>query len=422
MAAKNAHAGRHAKGSMPSYGSRTDVGLVRDHNEDSLAVVPPIFAVADGMGGHAAGEVASEVAIQTLLEHAPAKPDGDGLARAVVEANRAVMRAARDGIGRKGMGTTMTAAMLSGQRLVVAQVGDSRAYLLHAGSLQRITRDHSLMTELIESGEITEEQAKYHPKRSVITRALGSDPDTLPDIYEMNLSEGDRLLLCSDGLSGMVEDALLESTLARIKDPQNCANALVEEAIAAGGYDNVTAVVVDVASAEERKTARARLKGRIGALALILALVAVVVGGAFGANAYLNTVAFLTVENSQVAVHRGLPGQFMGVSLSKPDHVTGLSVDSLDLPANTQQRLETEGIRCDTVEAADELAQTWKDQAEAKAKSNGPLAGTLEGNGEGAASEANAATNGEGDANKTNAAATASTANTNATAPSGDAA
>ena len=123
--------GRHAKGAMPSYGSRTDVGLVRDHNEDSLAVNPPLYAVADGMGGHAAGEVASEIAIQTLVANAPETPGGDDLARAVVAANHAVIRAAAEGIGRKGMGTTMTCAMLSGKRLVVAQVGDSRAYLLH---------------------------------------------------------------------------------------------------------------------------------------------------------------------------------------------------------------------------------------------------------------------------------------------------
>ena len=187
-AKRNGARGRHAKGAMPSYGSRTDVGLVRDHNEDSLAVNPPLYAVADGMGGHAAGEVASEIAIQTLVANAPETPDGDDLARAVVAANHAVIRAAAEGIGRKGMGTTMTCAMLSGKRLVVAQVGDSRAYLLHEGSLQRITRDHSLMADLIESGQITVEEARVHPQRSVITRALGSDPSTLPDIYEMNVA------------------------------------------------------------------------------------------------------------------------------------------------------------------------------------------------------------------------------------------
>ena len=267
-AKRNGARGRHAKGAMPSYGSRTDVGLVRDHNEDSLAVNPPLYAVADGMGGHAAGEVASEIAIQTLVANAPETPDGDDLARAVVAANHAVIRAAAEGIGRKGMGTTMTCAMLSGKRLVVAQVGDSRAYLLHEGSLQRITRDHSLMADLIESGQITVEEARVHPQRSVITRALGSDPSTLPDIYEMNVAPGDRLLLCSDGLSGMVDDSLLESTLERVKDPQRCAAALVNEAITAGGYDNVTAVVVDVPSNAEAIIKKQARKGRIGAIRL----------------------------------------------------------------------------------------------------------------------------------------------------------
>lgn len=187
------------------------------------------------------GEVASEIAIQTLVENAPDTADGDALARAVVEANRAVIRAAVDGRGKQGMGTTMTAAVVDGVRLVVAQVGDSRAYLLHRGNLQRITRDHSLVADMVEAGEITEEQARVHPQRSVITRALGSDPRTLPDIYEMTLEGGDRLLLCSDGLSSMIEDDVIQSVLVRRCDPQLCANILVNEAIKAGGYDNVTA-------------------------------------------------------------------------------------------------------------------------------------------------------------------------------------
>ena len=219
----------------------TDVGCVRPINEDSAAVFDPeVYVVADGMGGHAAGEVASEIAIQTLVENAPDTADGDALARAVVEANRAVIRAAVDGRGKQGMGTTMTAAVVDGVRLVVAQVGDSRAYLLHRGNLQRITRDHSLVADMVEAGEITEEQARVHPQRSVITRALGSDPRTLPDIYEMTLEGGDRLLLCSDGLSSMIEDDVIQSVLVRRCDPQLCANILVNEAIKAGTQAFIT--------------------------------------------------------------------------------------------------------------------------------------------------------------------------------------
>ena len=194
------------KGATTTFGSRTDIGCLRDHNEDSLVVAPPLFAVADGMGGHAAGEVASEIAVNVLAERAPAHPDPEALGRAVEEANRAIIVAAHEGRGREGMGTTMTAAMLEGERLIIAQVGDSRAYLLHQGKLQQLTRDHSLMADMIEAGQLTPEEARTHPNRSVITRALGSDPHTQPDLYEINVETGDRLLICSDGLSGMVCD------------------------------------------------------------------------------------------------------------------------------------------------------------------------------------------------------------------------
>ena len=376
-AKRNGTRGRHAKGAMPSYGSRTDVGLVREHNEDSLAVTPPLYAVADGMGGHAAGEVASEIAIQTLVANAPETPDGDDLARAVVAANHAVIRAAAEGIGRKGMGTTMTAAMLVGKRLVVAQVGDSRAYLLHEGALQRITRDHSLMADLIESGQITAEEARVHPQRSVITRALGSDPSTLPDIYEMNVAPGDRLLLCSDGLSGMVDDSLLESTLERVKDPQRCAAALVNEAITAGGYDNITAVVVDVPSNAEAIIKKQTRKGRIGAILAVIALVLVIAGVGVGSAAYLDHTAYLAEKDGTVAVYRGMPGTLAGFSFSRFDHDTGLSVDELDgLPANVRERL-ADGIKVDSVEDADALVDTWKEPVDRYKEDTAPAAEKL---------------------------------------------
>ena len=139
-------------------------------------MAPPLFVVADGMGGHAAGEVASEIAVNVIAERAPEHPDANALGRAVQAANHAILKAAHEGRGREGMGTTCTAAMLEGERLVIAQVGDSRAYLLHKGKLQQLTRDHSLMADLIEAGQITPEEARVHPQRSVITRALGSAP------------------------------------------------------------------------------------------------------------------------------------------------------------------------------------------------------------------------------------------------------
>ena len=189
-----------------TFGSRTDVGCVREHNEDSLVVAPPLYVVCDGMGGHAAGEVASEIAVNVIADRAPATPDAAALGQAVEEANLAIIQAAREGVGRAGMGCTCTAAMLENERLIVAQVGDSRAYLLHGGTLQQITRDHSLMADFIEAGQITPEEARVHPQRSVITRALGSDPRTQPDLFEINVNTGDRLLICSDGLTSMLAD------------------------------------------------------------------------------------------------------------------------------------------------------------------------------------------------------------------------
>ena len=215
---------KNTAGQDISFGSRTDIGYVRDHNEDSLIIIPPLFAVADGMGGHEAGEIASEITVNTLAELAPSHLDAEGLTAAVESANYNVMKAPRQGIGRDGMGTTLTAAMLEGERLLIAQVGDSRAYLLHKGHLQQITRDHSLMADLIEAGQITPEEARVHPNRSVITRAIGSDIHMRPDIYELNVDAGDRILLCSDGLSSMISNNAIESIMRRQSDAQHCAD------------------------------------------------------------------------------------------------------------------------------------------------------------------------------------------------------
>ncbi|NTU90115.1 MAG: Stp1/IreP family PP2C-type Ser/Thr phosphatase, partial [Actinobacteria bacterium] len=256
-----------------SFGSRTDCGQIRPHNEDSLVVYPPLFAVADGMGGHEAGEIASEIAIETLVAQAPKSLDAKTLGRAVMAANRAVLRASKDGVGKPGMGTTMTAAMIDDDKLIIAQVGDSRAYLLHQGQLQRITRDHSLMADYIETGQITEEESRWHPQRSVITRALGSDPDMVPDLFELNVEPGDRLLLCSDGLSGMVYDEGIRDILDSIPDPQLAADALINAATDFGGHDNITAIVVNVGrTTPEKERVRSHRSKRTIAL-FILAFV-----------------------------------------------------------------------------------------------------------------------------------------------------
>lgn len=214
------------------------------------------------------------------------------------------------------MGTTMTAAVLQKERLAIAQVGDSRAYLLHQGHMQQLTRDHSLMADMIEAGELTEEEARVHPQRSVITRALGSDPNMQPDLYELNVSTGDRLLLCSDGLSSMIEDHEIETILQRTRDPQRCASMLVNEAIAAGGHDNVTVIVVDVEGNAEATQRKVRRKSRFWAVFIILALIAVVAGICYGGYNVSQNSAYLTAQDGYVVVYRGVPDSVLGFSLS----------------------------------------------------------------------------------------------------------
>lgn len=356
---------RTRKGALTSFGSRTDIGCLRDHNEDSLVVTPPLFAVADGMGGHAAGEVASEIAVRVLSELAPEHPDGEALGRAIEEANRAVIQAAREGRGRQGMGTTMTAAMLEGERLVIAQVGDSRAYLLHQGKLQQLTRDHSLMADMIEAGQLTPEEARTHPQRSVITRALGSDAHLHPDIYEINVETGDRLLICSDGLSGMTFDDQIENTLRRVQDPQRCASQLVNEAIAAGGHDNVTVIVADVTGYAEVRRKKLARKTKLSIALVLVLFAAIIAGAAWGTQTYLNTAAYLANDNGKVAVYRGVPGSVLGLSFSHLERTTDVSVD--DLQPGVANRLN-EGIRVDDMEAADALVKEYEDEIAARSK------------------------------------------------------
>ena len=356
---------RTRKGALTSFGSRTDIGCLRDHNEDSLVVTPPLFAVADGMGGHAAGEVASEIAVRVLSELAPEHPDGEALGRAIEEANRAVIQAAREGRGRQGMGTTMTAAMLEGERLVIAQVGDSRAYLLHQGKLQQLTRDHSLMADMIEAGQLTPEEARTHPQRSVITRALGSDAHLHPDIYEINVETGDRLLICSDGLSGMIFDDQIENTLRRVQDPQRCASQLVNEAIAAGGHDNVTVIVADVTGYAEVRRKKLARKTKLSIALVLVLFAAIVAGAAWGTQTYLNTAAYLANDNGKVAVYRGVPGSVLGLSFWHLERTTDVTV--ADLQPGVANRLN-EGIRVDDMEAADALVKEYEDEIAARSK------------------------------------------------------
>ena len=350
---------KNTAGQDISFGSRTDIGYVRDHNEDSLIIIPPLFAVADGMGGHEAGEIASEITVNTLAELAPSHLDAEGLTAAVEAANYNVMKAPRQGIGRDGMGTTLTAAMLEGERLLIAQVGDSRAYLLHKGHLQQITRDHSLMADLIEAGQITPEEARVHPTRSVITRAIGSDIHMRPDIYELNVDAGDRILLCSDGLSSMISNNAIESIMRRQSDAQHCADELVTAALENGGADNVTVVVADVPGFSEVREKKRAHKSRVFYIGLAIALVAVIFAAGFGGYAFISNSAYLIEENGKVSVYRGTPDDFMGIKLSTLDHTTNVDVDKLQ--PGVANRIK-EGMSVSSIDEANSLIAGYEEE------------------------------------------------------------
>ncbi|MBV8160093.1 MAG: Stp1/IreP family PP2C-type Ser/Thr phosphatase [Acidimicrobiia bacterium] len=236
-------------------GGATDVGLVRPHNEDNYLANERLFAVADGVGGHRAGEVASQTAVETLRREF-SEPTTDALIDAVKTANRTVWDLAETNPDQRGMGTTLTALALvedSGEEhLAIVNVGDSRAYLLQQGELEQLTEDHSLVEQLVRDGQLTPEEAQVHPQRSIITRALGLDPEVEVDSWQLTPYRGDRILLCSDGLTNEVSDEEIASTLRSVSDPQRAAHRLVEEARDHGGSDNITCVVVDVLDDDNR--------------------------------------------------------------------------------------------------------------------------------------------------------------------------
>ena len=351
-----------------SFGSRTDIGYVREHNEDNLLVAPPLYVVCDGMGGHEGGEVASEIAVDTISRCAPAELNAEALGQAVEEANLAVIQGARDGIGKEGMGTTCTAAMLEGERLVIAQVGDSRAYLLHNGVLQQITRDHSVVADLVESGEISPTQARTHQWRSYITRALGLDPYMRADLYEINVALGDRLLLCSDGLYSMVPDEGISEILQTVPNPQDATDTLVDEALAAGGNDNITAIVVDVTGYSPQKTRKIVRRGKMTAILIIALMVLIIGAGAAAFGFWISNSAYLGEQDGKVAIYRGVPGEFLGMSFSKLEEVTDIEVSQLQsaMPGPAS-RIQEDGVACDSLDAAKSLVSEYKREIAKKA-------------------------------------------------------
>ena len=225
----------------------SDTGRKRRHNEDSFVVRPPLFAVADGMGGAQAGEVASRLAVEAIADDDGAG-DGEGRVAALVrEANRRVYERAGTDSATSGMGTTMTLALVENGTVAIGHVGDSRAYLVRDGMLEQLTQDHSLVAELIRSGKLSPEEADSHPQRSVITRALGTDPDVDVDTYTIESQPGDVFLLCSDGLTSMVGDAAILEAIAEHRDDlDGAARELVVRANRGGGEDNITVVFFEI--------------------------------------------------------------------------------------------------------------------------------------------------------------------------------
>jgi PPM family protein phosphatase len=335
----------------------TDVGRVRAGmpNEDGFldeASRLSLVAVADGMGGHRAGEVASATALEALRA---AMAAGRPLRDAIVGANDAVLEKSVSDQELRGMGTTLTAGTLGTDgNFLIGHVGDSRAYLVRDGELTQITNDHSLVEELVRGGELTPEQAENHPRRSIITRALGIEPEVDVDEYPLSLRAGDRILLCSDGLTTMLRPEEIADILANEPDPERAARLLVDAANAAGGEDNVTAVVAEVVEddnptstiaagpeAEEvgdedteapvpRRRRRRRGRGRGIARVLlwtlpVLAVLALAVGAL---GWYARRTYFVGVNQGKVTIFQGRPGGVLGWDPTVERRTT-LDVDQL---------------------------------------------------------------------------------------------
>jgi protein phosphatase len=315
-------------------------GLVRGNNEDSFMVDTDhaLYAVADGVGGHRGGEVASRTAIEALRA---AVAGGRSVQDAISSANEAVIERARGDVDLTGMGTTMTAMVVAGGRQVlIGHVGDSRAYLLHDGEMRRVTDDHSLVEEMVREGRLTPEQAESHPRRNIVTRALGLDEPVEVDVYPIDVVDGDRIILCSDGLTTMVRERDIERIARNEADPQRAAEQLVDAANSAGGEDNTSVVVVDVVEVDAadapatepapRPPSPARIMPpapdvpppsaahdswprRVrNALLLFVPLVLVLAIAVGGVGWYARRSYYVGFAGKQVVIYKGVPGGVLG--------------------------------------------------------------------------------------------------------------
>jgi len=360
------------------WGGASDIGLVREINEDSKLLAPPVFAVADGMGGHSAGDVASGIAIESLTK--TGVTEAGALPEAVREANRAIFEKASGDDTLTGMGTTIIAMFAEDDSAQIVHVGDCRGYLLRGDHLSRLTQDHTVVERLVQEGRILPEDADRHPQRSYLERALGIEPEVEVEVKAIDTAPGDRYVLCSDGLFGMIDDEQILAVLQSEQDPQQATDRLCREAVQAGGRDNVTVIVVDYppgsttsqantnaaeagaspvetdglgtapggplpafqqespAQAPRRKESKHRLRRVIvWVLAAILVL-----GGATLAAAYsIRNSWYVGASRGRVAIFQGINGSVAGIQLSHPTLVSDLQVKQL--PDHYQRSIQ-EGI------------------------------------------------------------------------------
>ena len=381
----------------PIIAAKTDVGRVRQGNEDSYLVEEPIFAVADGMGGHIAGDIASATAVEVIMDNIhDQKPAGtQELAEIVRRANAAIWEKAQNDSNLKGMGTTCTLLMLDGEELHIAHVGDSRAYLYRAGELSQLTEDHTLVSRMVREGRLQPEEAERHPQRSIITRALGVDSDVEVDELSMGIEEGDRYLICSDGLTSMIDTDSVRDVLQNTPDPNAAVEQLVDRANEAGGEDNVTVVLVDIASDDaamptpiapeptgsqsysprettepdaaprppavdtgvhkledvQAATPAPRRRGFGRVLAWTLLVLVLLAATVYGASRYTlaNSYFVGADESGTVTIYRGIPEEIAGLSLKESAEATDVAVE--DLPDFLQGDVE-EGIKAESLEDA----------------------------------------------------------------------
>ena len=344
---------------VAQHAERTDVGMQRQANEDNFIARSPLFVVADGMGGAQAGEVASQTAVEVFKHGLP-----DGVPEATLQqmigvANRNIHDQAHADSSLSGMGTTITAAFVNSEReeVVVGHVGDSRAYRLRNGILQRLTRDHSLVEEMRRRGQITEEQAEDHPQRSIITRALGPEPEVEVDIQAVPAEPGDIFLLCSDGLTTMLNDERIRELVNGATSLEAAVKSLVDEANRAGGRDNITVSIFQVEDPEnplprgegptlispaarrreqasgsrDRRVRRSGVGRTLAKVAAGVAVVAIICAGLFYAS---RQVWFLgTDEGGRVALYRGLPYELpFGISLYSERYASPIQTSELSAP------------------------------------------------------------------------------------------